>query len=200
MYIREDLQYFVRTDISIDCLSCENLFVEIMFNSNSTNTQSNKSVIVGVIYRHPGGSCANFQENLISIIHKFNKPNTQLVILGDFNTDISKQTSETKVSNYIKEIYSCGCYSLINKPTRITAKSATTLEHVYTNVIHKVDMAGILVLDVSDHLPTFCVIKGYVHKKTYPRKIVRDMKNFNVEGFCEDVSSKLASMFKKIRR
>ena len=57
-------------------------------------------------------------------------------------------------------------------------------------------MAGILVLDVSDHLPTFCVIKGNAHKKTYPRKIVRDINNFNVEGFCEDVSSKLASMLK----
>ena len=41
------------------------------------------------------------------------------------------------------------------------------------------------------------MIKGNAHKKTYPRKIVRDMKNFNVEGFCEDVSSKLASMLKK---
>ena len=58
-------------------------------------------------------------------------------------------------------------------------------------------MVGILVLAVSHHLPTFCVIQGNVHKKTYPRKIVRDTKNFNVEGFCEDVSSKLASMFKK---
>ena len=109
LYLREDLQYFVRTDISIDCPSFENLFVEIMFNSNSTNTRSNKSVIVGVIYWHPGGSYANFQEKLISIMHKFNKPNTQLVISGDFNIDISKQTSETKVSNYINEIYSCGC-------------------------------------------------------------------------------------------
>ena len=50
LYVREDLQYVFRTDISIDCPSCENLFVEIMFNSNSTNTQSNKSIIVGVIY------------------------------------------------------------------------------------------------------------------------------------------------------
>ena len=97
LHIRENLQYFVRTDISIDSPSCENLFVEIMFNSNSTNTQSNKFVIVGVIYRHPGGSYANFQEKLISIIHKFNKPNTQLAIFGDFNIDVSKQISETKL-------------------------------------------------------------------------------------------------------
>ena len=58
-------------------------------------------------------------------------------------------------------------------------------------------MVGILVLAASHHLPTFCVIKGNAHKKTYPRKIVKDMKNFNVEGFCEDVSNKLASMLKK---
>ena len=91
LYIREDLQYVVRTDISIDCPSCENLLVQIMLNSNSTNTQFNKSIIVGVIYRHPGGSYANFQEKLIRIIHKFNKPNTQLelcwfsIIPGSFD-------------------------------------------------------------------------------------------------------------------
>ena len=35
--------------------------------------------------------------------------------------------------------------------------------------------------------------------KNYPRKIVIDidMKRFNVEGFCEDVSSKLVSLLKK---
>ena len=50
LYIKEDLQYVVRTDISIDCPSSENLIVEIMFNSYSTNTQSKKSIIVVVIY------------------------------------------------------------------------------------------------------------------------------------------------------
>ena len=67
----------------------------------------------------------------------------------DYNIDLSKQTSDTKVCNYINEIFSSGCYSLINKPTRINSTSATTLDHVYTNSLHRVAVAGVLILDIS---------------------------------------------------
>ena len=55
-------------------------------------------------------------------------------------------------------------------------------------------VAGILILDISDHLPTFCVIKGNACKNCLPRRVTGDMKNFNVECFCEDISGKLAFM------
>ena len=149
---------------------------------------------MSVIYRHPGGFYAKFQEKLTKVMHKFNQSNTQLVLVGDYSIDLSKQTSDTKVCNYINKIYSSGCYSLINKPTRITTTSATTLDHVYTNSFHKVAVAGVLILDFSDHLPTFCVINGNACKNYLPRKVTRAMKNFTVECFCEDINKKLASM------
>ena len=70
----------------------------------------------------------------------------------DYNIDLSKQTSDTKVCNYINEIFSSGCYSLINKPTRINSTSATTLDHVYTNSLHRVAVAGVLILDISGYI------------------------------------------------
>ena len=55
-YIRKNLQYSVRTDINIDCPKRENLFVEIMLKSKRSRIiHSNKSILVGVIYPHPGG-------------------------------------------------------------------------------------------------------------------------------------------------
>ena len=89
LYLRKDLQYSVRTDISIDCPNCENLFVEIMLKSKRTGIiHSNKSILVGVIYRHPGGSYADFQEKLTNITHKFNQSNTQLELVGDYNQGV----------------------------------------------------------------------------------------------------------------
>ena len=57
---------------------------------------------------------------------------------------------------------------------------------MYTNSLHKVAVAGVLILDISDHLPTFGVIQGNACKNYLPRKVTGDMKNFNVESFCED--------------
>ena len=98
--------------------------------------------MVSVIYRHSGGFYADFQEKLTNIIHKFNQFNTQLELVGDDNIDLSKKTFDTKVCKYINEIYSSGCYSIINKPTRISTTSATKLDYVYINSLHKIAVAG----------------------------------------------------------
>ena len=117
------------------------------------------SLIIGVVYRHPGSLYNAFQEEFGVIIRKLSQSNTKLVLVGDYHINLSKQTLDTKNYNYVNDIYSSGCYSLINKPTRITATSATVLVHIYINSLHKIALAGVLTLDILDHLPTFCVIK-----------------------------------------
>ena len=81
--------------------------------------------------------------------------------------------------NYINEVYSSGCCSLINKPTRITFISSIILDYVYTNSSEKVRVSGILVLDVSDHLPTFCSIQNNFYRPFQLKELVHDMKHFN---------------------
>ena len=53
------------------------------------------------------------------------------MLMGDYNIDLSKQNTNNQVTDYLNELYSAGCYSLINKPTRKTDTSATTLDHIY---------------------------------------------------------------------
>ena len=120
--------------------------------------------------------------------------NNSFFLLGDYNIDLSKQNIEPKVRNYINEVYSSGCCSLINKPTRITSISSTILDHVYTNSSEKVCASGILVLDVSDHLPTFCTIQNNFYKPCKLKEQVHDMKHFNAESYCEDVSYRLKKL------
>ena len=96
--------------------------------------------------------------------------------------------------NYINEVYSSGCCSLINKPTRITSISSTILDYVYTNSSEKVCASGILMLDVPDHLPTFCTIQNNFYKPFKLKEQVHDMKHFNAESYCEDVSYRLKKL------
>ena len=50
----------------------------------------------------------------------------------------NKQNIDNKIQNYVHEIYSSGCFSLINKPTRITSTSATSLDLIYSNSPQKI--------------------------------------------------------------
>ena len=83
-------------------------------------------------------------------MQNFSRPNNTFVLMGDYNINISKQNIDNKIQNYVNEIYSSGCFSLINKPTRITTTSATTLDHIYSNSLQKFSVSGIVISDVSD--------------------------------------------------
>ncbi|CAH3170307.1 unnamed protein product, partial [Porites lobata] len=44
---------------------------------------------------------------------------------------------------------------LINRPTRITAHSATLIDNIFTNNVRCKHFNGIVINDISDHLPVF---------------------------------------------
>ena len=48
---------------------------------------------------------------------------------------------------------------VITKPTRVTDHTATLIDHIYTNSVQNLT-AGILTIEVTDHLPIFCIAKA----------------------------------------
>ena len=137
-----------------------------------------------------------FQEQFSKILRKFSYSNQAFILMGDYNIDLSKQNTNNKVTNYLNELHSAGCYSLINKPTRITDTSATTLDHIYSNSLHKISVSGVLISDISDHLPTFCVMTSNIQRNLTPKLMIRDMTKFNIEAFSEEISYSLESSFR----
>ena len=70
------------------------------------------------------------------------------------------------VSNYVKTYDSYNCLELITKPTRITTTSSTLIDHIYTNLPATKLTPGILINDLSDHLPVFVSVKSNISKKS----------------------------------
>ena len=118
------------------------------------------------------------------------------VVLGDYNIDLAKQNNDFKVNDYLNEVYSSGGYSLITKPTRFTSTSATNLDHIYSNAIRNLCRSGVLILDISDHLPTFCLIKNNCQKIRASDcvRMIRDVKHFNPEFFAEEMALNLQQL------
>ena len=85
-------------------------------------------------------------------------------------------------------LYSNNLVPLITKPTRITNHTATLIDHIYTNVPIHDTVSGIALVDLSDHLPVFCICNASVFKMK--QKIYfRDYSFFNKELYQADMQA-----------
>ena len=75
-------------------------------------------------------------------------------LVGDFNQDLIKYHTDTNYQNFIDNAASHGLVQLVSRPTRITDKSATLIDHVYTNNLDNRLSCNVLTLDLSDRLAT----------------------------------------------
>ena len=89
----------------------------------------------------------------------FNKltPEYKTIILGDFNYCILN----TKVNIFSEMMTTHGFSQIINKPTRVTNKSTSLINHMYTNNKDKISQAGVIETGINDHFITYCTRKKF---------------------------------------
>ena len=75
-------------------------------------------------------------------------------------------------------------YPSITKPTRITSKTATLIDNIFTNSYSK-QTAGLILTDISDHLPIFISTNLTVYEKDDKGTKVnaRDVSDENIRNF-----------------
>ena len=65
----------------------------------------------------------------------------------------------------ILKLFSYGFFPHINTPTRVTGSTATLIDNIYTNEMSVNIEPGILINDISDHLPILCMVDYIFLKK-----------------------------------
>jgi len=103
-----------------------------------------------------------------------------------------KYSRDSIVTEYVDMLHSLSCKALISKPTRITEQSSTLIDHIYTNDTKHAIMSGISIFDLSDHLPTFSIVKAADVNTTSNNYTVRNMKNFCINDFLFDLYQQLS--------
>ena len=94
---------------------------------------------IATIYRHPSQATDKFVEDFSNCLEKLTYEKKTFYILGDININIYGNNLSVQAKNYINAIECDGAYSIITQPTRITAHSATLIDHVITNdVAHNI--------------------------------------------------------------
>ena len=109
--------------------------------------------------------------------------------MGDFNIDLLKFRTHEKTNDFINSMITKGYLPLITKPTRITAQSATLIDHIYSNYTHHNYESGIVISDVADHFGTFYVSRKTAATEKPKYKFVRQMNQNNIKYFNDLLSS-----------
>lgn len=107
-------------------------------------------------YRPPNGNLPQAIEHLQFVLDNLPAKGEHF-ILGDLNIDLlaTKSASSQKLKLFEK---TNKLHQIISSPTRITQKSSTLIDHIYTNS-NLITHSGVLACNVSDHMPCFIVRK-----------------------------------------
>ena len=153
--------------------------------------QYNKYIVILGIYKPHSDTLYNFTEKLNNILHHPAVLEASLVLVaGDLNINIC----DSAVSEpFVSLMYSNNFIPTILKPTRIQSRinsqitTETCLDHIWLGKIDSF-ISGIILYDISDHLPAFL---NFSHNfKFQDEKIrieTRPYSDNNFKSLCNDL-------------
>ena len=111
-----------------------------------------------------------------------------MYLVGDFNLNVLDYKINKKIQNFFDLMFQHGLIPVINKPTRITKRNATAIDHIITNSYLSSNLkTGIIKTDISDHFPIFLVsdtpdVSTYPLTTTIFKRYINDksIKQFNL--------------------
>jgi len=120
--------------------------------------------------------------------------NTKVYILGNLSINVACSTS-SHVSDYINMLITNNFFQIISKPTRVTKTSSKIIDPIITNDIIRSLTPGVIRTALSDHYSTFWVIPNTTLTGKQSPVYKRDMKIFQSDDYCEDLSHRLYNFF-----
>ena len=135
IYAKSELCASIVDDLCISSYETETIFIEITLN--------NKKELFGVVYRRPNSDVDLFISKLEILLNKVH--NTSCNIAGDFNLDLLKYDTNRYVQDYVEMMFCKGFFPCINRPTRISTKSATLIDHLWCNNTNRLRLNGVLI-------------------------------------------------------
>ncbi len=106
------------------------------------------------------------------------------IIAGDFNVDLIKYGDNQSHDMFYDELSSHCFRPLILQPTRVTSKTFSLIDNIFTNDITCFSTGGNLTTSVSDHFSQFSQIDIFdATKQKNPTKFGRNWRIFNKNEF-----------------
>ena len=168
LYISKEINYKTKDGLKI-CKKklLESKFIEVL-------PGSNKNTIVGCIYKHPCLTTQDFNFDLLQpLIDKLATENKNIVFLGDFNVDLLHYESNNPTREFLDLMFFASLTPQIIVPTRLTVRSKTLIDDIFTNSVEENTISGNLECCISDHLAHFL---SFPVKKYQSKTIIENIK------------------------
>ena len=107
------------------------------------------------MYIRPGGNIELFNEHLQSLVESIKPKN--YILCEDMNIN-PLNVNHSGTQTFHDLMFAFGLYPLINRSTRITLGSSALIDNTFSKILNK-SKSGVLINDISDHLPIFCCIE-----------------------------------------
>ena len=106
---------------------------------------------------------SNINNNDGLVLASINNTNKSCYICGDFNLNLLNVDTHPKTTEFLNIMSTHSYRPLVEVPTRITIKSSTLIDNIFTNSFGFRDCTGVLIADISDHLPLFVILDWQSH-------------------------------------
>ena len=117
-----------------------------------------KNILVTCLYRACGSNINHFVDCMGELFSGLSISKT-IFICGDFNIGILRHNYNPGCKLFLDSMYSMCLYPLIYRLSRITNHSFTIIDNIFTNAANYETSSGLLISDISDHLPVFAICK-----------------------------------------
>lgn len=177
VYIKENIIFTRRCDLEQTQVEC--LWIEVKFN--------NKQLLLCSIYRPPSAKPEYF-DYMLDLIEKACCENKIIVIIGDININYCTDCRSSYPLTFMENLNDLT--QLIHDYTRVTDKSRTIIDHIYTTNPESHKCTGVFHTTMSDHYLIHTVlenIKPHENKQLHNEVRYRCYKNFDEIKFTHDV-------------
>ena len=182
--IHNSLFYKNRKDLELSYSSeLEYIFVEIKTRQGP--------LIIGSMYRPPHTKLKQFINDYNLLLDTMKKDKEKDILIGvDHNMDLLKASKHKHTQNFLDHNFEEDLLPTITKLTRISKNCTTLLDNIFIRRLQSSFACGIIVTDLSDHLPTLLSLKNIRPEVKLQRTITyRKITKESIQSMDEEHSS-----------
>ena len=107
--------------------------------------------------------------------------------MGDFNVNLLKYEDDANIAVFLDKVYSTSLIPQITFTTRITPRSKTLIDNIFSTDANGETLLGNTVTNISCYLAQFLSFALKQTPKKKKERYKRNYKNFNVGQFISDL-------------
>ena len=126
--------------------------------------------------------------HLKDLLENLSHENKTIVIMGDFNIDLLKYDTEKDSADFLDSMYASFLLPYISTPSRVTPRSKTLIDNIFSNNIEDGSISGNIVTTISDHYAQFLLLQNLNNKNPIKNEMYhQDFKKLNKNNLERDL-------------